>query len=1482
MKLTILGVLLAVGSQGAIRRTDMPGDVWGIPPPSSMQLFVDALGRRHVLDHFPGAADMREMQSAIDHEIVMGASSRTVSVVGCTTYSHKGLAIIDNLLAAGIPTHVSYSSAAERRLCFVSCIQRTNPEDMAVLKSVRAHLALLVPIPSVLKLETSLVHALDWIASSATSSHPRSKQATSAHPILDDIAAGNNVTVTVTMRDDWHIKGNPSQSASFAREAAAKVWSRVLAIHSSTELEAEVSVFWNRFFWTRTSFDSGSNSSNNRREIWLQWKNRAGLESGSRITNAQTNSAPAGNLCASLIQARGFRKNTLEFELDEAIWTPGQAHCLALLVAMVASHESVSRIALSRPIRLLNDFARGIVQSGRVHTEPFSQVGLDGTGQIVGIADTGIDENSCFFRDDVNGFVPLSSIDDPRTYPNQRKIVQYLNYSGSGGDLPDGHGSHVAASVAGNCIDPLFPGMKGYHGMAPGAKIAFFDIMDDTTSNLYVPNDLAHAMFRTAYSGGARLYSNSWGGSYWYDAFAIEVDDFSYKNPEFLAIFAAGNDGSLGLRSVLSPAMAKNAVAVAASNTGHASLDDILEIPSFSAKGPAPDGRIKPDVTVPGASIISAKASKETHLFTVKSQSCLVEPKTGTSMAAPVCAGHAAMIRQYFADKLFWNAVCNNSYPLCSQGAFSPPGYLVKAVLLNAGTDLRYYIDAKNAKVPLGESPDVFQGYGRVNLGYTLPLVRYVYQQTGFDLLVDINQVESYTEAVYEVHVLESTAPLRATLCWYDPPNEEFVARVLLHDLDLIFIDPHGAVFYGNAANRDGTASFGVQRDELNSNEQITITAPKIGKWLVKIQGKLLSQTDVQKFAIAISHAGYVVVPSLRDQLLQLEPNTFDNCHSSPLSGAQDASMVSIELSLWSLVAKNGWNSGEHYMIAHDDKVTFGTHVISGSFAGNSTYELQSQCLYTGCYEFSMNFGIHSSPGTLMSLPICGDVLFTPLSPKQTLCFSTERDIFGYQNVVCQKKAPMPGAESSAVFNVALVEDAGAGWSGGFYSVFQMPLPADNSTSLSHMNSAATLSSTMNWGFELILPLHLPLKPSCHMMKLSLPRGVQTAPMIFFDNTSMLISETDRNYLRDSQGQTFMCPFYMNATNAFAKICTEAVSAQASPRPTANNVNVDISFYHSRLNASWALSLGTEQTLRQEYQWATARENLTFIGICRQVGENITTFFSPRTTASDPIGASPLARPTHAPVVNPTRYPSLQPTILPAPTATGPSNFFPHGFDFACFADCPAFPRGIFSAQQACEFLVSVVYSQCGSYGIASDECHRLPCANRCSPKEWCFFGSATIDSCTISPDTGVQFKLNPVVTFALSQDAIAINKQCLEMAAQKNQNQGNGTNVSVANDQGGITSAAQDPLSTPIMVVLVLAQMFLICCAVQWLRGLRPTCPPRAPNLSGLLRSIAGGKSDQVALHMALPNDSGHSIAASVEQNSPSFTISDADDEGG
>lgn len=83
---------------------------------------------------------------------------------------------------------------------------------------------------------------------------------------------------------------------------------------------------------------------------------------------------------------------------------------------------------------------------------------------------------------------------------------------------------------------------------------------------------------------------------------------------------------------------------------------EVGEIAAFSSRGPTADGRVKPDLTAPGNTIISAYSSYENPLFLLANSAYIVEEINydgrtyplgayeGTSMACPVVAGVVALM----------------------------------------------------------------------------------------------------------------------------------------------------------------------------------------------------------------------------------------------------------------------------------------------------------------------------------------------------------------------------------------------------------------------------------------------------------------------------------------------------------------------------------------------------------------------------------------------------------------------------------------------------------------------------------------------------------------------------------------------------------------------------------------------------------------------------------------------------------------------
>jgi subtilisin family serine protease len=102
---------------------------------------------------------------------------------------------------------------------------------------------------------------------------------------------------------------------------------------------------------------------------------------------------------------------------------------------------------------VLNFRARSIQQSAKVGqyaaSNPYSAQGLLGDNQIVAVADTGLDVNSCYFSDSNGQHVDYSTIGNPVYSTSFRKVIQYVA-AGDRRDDVGGHGTHATATVVGS------------------------------------------------------------------------------------------------------------------------------------------------------------------------------------------------------------------------------------------------------------------------------------------------------------------------------------------------------------------------------------------------------------------------------------------------------------------------------------------------------------------------------------------------------------------------------------------------------------------------------------------------------------------------------------------------------------------------------------------------------------------------------------------------------------------------------------------------------------------------------------------------------------------------------------------------------------------------------------------------------------------------------------------------------------------------
>jgi len=326
-------------------------------------------------------------------------------------------------------------------------------------------------------------------------------------------------------------------------------------------------------------------------------------------------------------------------------------------------------------------------------------------------------------------------------------------------------------------------------GAAWGAGIRsadFAELMPDATSLLK--------------SQGVTVQNHSYGVGIenFYGLDAAAYDQQLNEDTSLVHIFSAGNRGTEtstdgpyagipGWANLTgSFKMSKNSLVVGA-------MDSLQQVVALSSRGPAHDGRIKPELIAFG--------------------------EDGSSGAAALVSGTTLLLQELYQRK--------HSKPA--------PSALLRAVLVTS-------TDEVNAP-----GPDFQSGYGALNAAKAIELLqKSQYLQAG---------ITENAMLRYAIQVPEQIATCKITLAWNDPTATANSFPALVNDLDLRVVDPNRNTILPwvldhrpPALTATQTASRG--RDSLNNLEQISITLPTAGTYTIEVRATALS-TPQQTFAIA-------------------------------------------------------------------------------------------------------------------------------------------------------------------------------------------------------------------------------------------------------------------------------------------------------------------------------------------------------------------------------------------------------------------------------------------------------------------------------------------------------------------------------------------------------------------------------------------------------------------------------------------------------
>ena len=361
---------------------------------------------------------------------------------------------------------------------------------------------------------------------------------------------------------------------------------------------------------------------------------------------------------------------------------------------------------------------------------------------------------------------------------------RYLN-AGTAASTQSDHASIMATIIGGGAASSPYA-----KGAAPGSNVSssdFVTLLPDAAS-VYTSKNI-------------RVQNHSYGTAIenFYGADATAYDASVYSLSSLVHVFSAGNSGTSSSTSgpyagiaayanlTGSFKMAKNIITV-----GH--VDSANNVLPLSSRGPAYDGRIKPELVAFG--------------------------EDGSSGAAALVSGTVALLQQAYKQ------THNNAYPSAE---------LVKAVLLNSADDIGT------------KGPDYVSGYGSLNAYKAMQAIS---NNSFFE-----DAIAKAATKTFSITVPANAGQLKITIAWTDTAANANASKALVNDIDAVLISPSLQSWQPwvlNAkANKDSLPLPAIRAtDTLNNAEQITIDNPQAGTYQLQIKGTRLV-TALQPFAVA-------------------------------------------------------------------------------------------------------------------------------------------------------------------------------------------------------------------------------------------------------------------------------------------------------------------------------------------------------------------------------------------------------------------------------------------------------------------------------------------------------------------------------------------------------------------------------------------------------------------------------------------------------
>jgi hypothetical protein len=495
-----------------------------------------------------------------------------------------------------------------------------------------------------------------------------------------------------------------------------------------------------------------------------------------------------------------------------------EVDCSREQLAAIARLNWVFSIEEWHPAEKENDKCQWVVQDWTEDQRNVWNNGIFGMDEILGYTDTGLDVAHWAFYD------PNVAITDTGEFPSHRKVVVFKHYpAASGVGDPDGHGTHVGGTMAGN--DSVNGGTSPYDGHSKQARIVvlcpiplppgndFTVPLNMITNDLRNPELRPHTIGNSWWTGTKGQYSNA----------AATFDRFSWENKDIQTIKSCGNQGHTGQYMITEPGNSKSVIAAASVQNGTSAA----VLSSFSSSGPAPDGRIKPDIAVPGEDIMSVEAGTQNSYVA----------KSGTSMSSPATNGCVGLCRSYLRKGF------------CPSGTATPAdtwGYVSSAILkamilVSADPNVESYV-----------VPSSYVGWGRIDLDSVLYFTGDARKLLAYDDTTGL-ATGDYVEFTFEVN--DSTMPLRVAVVWTDTAASAGANPVLINNLDGRLTAPNADFYKGDLyTNGQSTLNPSGAFDNKNPLEMFRVNQPDSGRWTLRVSAQNVV-TERQPYAVVVTGA---------------------------------------------------------------------------------------------------------------------------------------------------------------------------------------------------------------------------------------------------------------------------------------------------------------------------------------------------------------------------------------------------------------------------------------------------------------------------------------------------------------------------------------------------------------------------------------------------------------------------------------------------